>query len=170
MTDRPAPQGRVEALWLKTRHRGPMQPVAEAQLIAGQGLVGSVGRSKRRQVTLIEQERWQGFMAELDASIEPSARRANIMLSGIRLTDTRKQRLRIGDVVVEIGGHTTPCERMEEALQGLQAAMAPEWGGGAFAQVLNDGVVRVGDGVGWEDEQGPAPSAQGPACSPESCQ
>jgi len=26
----------------------------------------------------------------------------------------------------------------------------PDWGGGAFAQVLTDGVIQVGDAVVWE--------------------
>ena len=30
------------------------------------------------------------------------------------------------------------------------AALAPEWGGGAFAQVVTGGVVRVGDPITWE--------------------
>jgi MOSC domain-containing protein YiiM len=50
-----------------------------------------------------------------------------------------------------IAGETTPCERMEEALPGLRAALRPRWGGGAFAQVLRGGAVRVGDRVAWED-------------------
>jgi MOSC domain-containing protein YiiM len=41
---------------------------------------------------------------------------------------------------------------MDEALPGLRAAMGPAWGGGAFAEVLDDGTVSVGDTVTWESE------------------
>ena len=29
--------------------------------------------------------------------------------------------------------------------------MFPEWRGGAFAEVLDDGTIRVGDEIAWED-------------------
>lgn len=119
------------------------------ELIAGQGLAGSVGRSTRRQVTIIEREVWDRAQEQLQAAIPYSARRANLMISGLRLEETRDRVLRIGDALVRIGGHTTPCERMDEACEGLQAMLAPQWGGGAFGQVIRGGTVRVGDRVEW---------------------
>jgi MOSC domain-containing protein YiiM len=141
--------GRLEAIWVKRAHRGKMDEVAEATAIAGKGLEGNVDRSRRRQVTLIEREVWDALMKELDADISPSSRRANLMVSGVKLENTRGRTLRIGNVRLAIGGETTPCERMDEALPGLRAAMRPHWGGGVFAQVLDDGIVTVGDSVEW---------------------
>jgi MOSC domain-containing protein YiiM len=141
--------GRLEAIWVKRAHRGKMDEVAEATAIAGKGLEGNVDRSRRRQVTLIEREVWDALMKELDADISPSSRRANLMVSGVKLENARGRTLRIGNVRLAIGGETTPCERMDEALPGLRAAMRPHWGGGVFAQVLDDGIVTVGDSVEW---------------------
>lgn len=142
--------GRVEAMWLKRAHRGPMDPAREIRLSVEGGIAGGVDRSRRRQVTLIEREVWDRLMRELRGSADPSARRANILLTGIRLPRTRGRVLRIGEARLEIGGELTPCERMDEVIPGLQAVMRPDWGGGVFARVLGDALIHVGDPVEWE--------------------
>ncbi len=142
--------GQLEAIWIKRAHRGPMDAVAEAQLDEGRGLVGNVNRSRRRQVTIIAREAWDRLMAQVGASLDPAARRANLMISGLDLAHTRGRVLRIGDARLVIDGETTPCERMDEASNGLQDAMRVNWGGGAFAQILTGGTIRVGDSIEWE--------------------
>lgn len=142
--------GKLDAIWIKRAHRGPMDEVTEATAIAGQGIAGNVDRSRRRQVTIIEREVWDALVRELGADVPPSSRRANLMVSGVPLMATRGRTLRIGSVRFAIGGETTPCERMDEAFPGLRAAMRPNWGGGVFGQVLDDGIIAVGDAVLWE--------------------
>ena len=60
--------------------------------------------------------------------------------------------LHVGQCRLQVGGELTPCKLMDDVLPGLQAAMRPDWRGGVFAQVLDDGEIRVGDPVRWEDE------------------
>ena len=151
MAQRATPEsGRLEAIWIKRAHRGPMDPVGAADLVEGKGVAGSVDRSRRRQVTILSREAWSACMTELDAQLDPSTRRANLLVSGIQLALMRDRVLRVGDARLLIGGEVTPCERMEEALPGLQEVMRPEWRGGAFAQVLAGATVHVGDFVEWE--------------------
>ncbi|MEP6687686.1 MAG: MOSC domain-containing protein [Gemmatimonadales bacterium] len=142
--------GRLEAIWIKRVHRGPMDPVHAATLVAGQGLVGNADQGRRRQVTLIEREVWGRLMAATGGDEPPSARRANLMVSGCSLLATRDRVLRVGDCRLRIAGETRPCERMDEALEGLRTAMQTDWGGGAFAEVLDDGVIKIGAEVRWE--------------------
>jgi MOSC domain-containing protein YiiM len=146
--------GRLEAIWIKRAHRGPMDPVNRGTLVASRGLEGNADQGRRRQVTIIAHEKWADLMRDLGVSISPSVRRANLMISGIELAHSRNRILRIGGTRLRIGGETKPCERMDEAYAGLRRAMASEWGGGVYAEVLEDGEVAVGDEVAW-DPPGP---------------
>lgn len=148
--DPSAAAGRVEALWTKRAHRGVMDPRHEVLFVAGRGIEGNTCRSSTRQVTIIAREQWDAMMRELGGSLDPAARRANIMVSGVDLAMSRGRVLRLGGVRVRIRGETRPCERMDEALAGLRTAMDPAWRGGAFGEVLDDGTVTVGDPVGWD--------------------
>ena len=96
--------GRLEGIWIKRAHRGLMDPVQEAQLDPERGLIGSVDRSRRRQVTLLEAECWARLMRELQTEIDPCARRANLLVSGVSLYETRGRILQIGSVQLVIGG------------------------------------------------------------------
>lgn len=141
---------RLEAIWVKRAKGGPMDPVEFGILEPDRGLHGNANAGGRRQVTIISRERWAELMATLDADLDPSARRANLMISGIDLQATRGLGLRVGGTLLRINGETRPCEQMERACAGLQATMRERWGGGAFAEVIEGGEIRVGDPVEWD--------------------
>jgi len=145
------PGGRLSAIWLKRFKRGPMDPREAATLVSGRGLTGNANQGGRRQVTLISEEGWAEALADLGERVEPSARRANLMVSGIDLEATRGRVLRVGDCRLRISSECTPCEQMDEAFLGLRSALRPHWRAGACAQVLDGGEIRVGDAVAWEE-------------------
>lgn len=137
--------GRVEALWTKRAHRGPMDSADEVLMVENQGIAddANFGRSKR-QVTIIEKEVFDAIREELP-DVEPHMRRANVMVSGLRLAGTRGQTLTLGGARILIYGETRPCNRMDAQVQGLTAALDPEWRGGVFGVVVQAGGVTVGD-------------------------
>lgn len=144
--------GRLEAIWIKRAHGGPMDAAPRATMVAGRGLLSNANQGGRRQVTILEREVWDAFAERLGHDLTPDTRRANLLVSGIALRASRGQTLAIGGVRVHILGETKPCNQMEEALPGLEAALWPDWGGGAFGEVLDDGEIAVGNDVAWVGE------------------
>ena len=143
--------GELKAIWIKRAKRGPMDPVESATLIEQKGLEGNADQGGNRQITLIEQEIWQHLMQEAGGTLDPSERRANLMVHNIPLQGSRKRILRIGECRILIKGETKPCERMDEALEGLRERMYADWQGGAYGRVLTGGTIKVGDAVAWEE-------------------
>ena len=137
--------GRVEQIWIKRAHRGPMDARAEAELVAGRGMVSSADQGGRRQITLLDADEWEARCASLGVTVDPIRRRANVLLRGVDLRTSRGRLVRLGACLLRILGETKPCERMDEAQRGLQTTLFPDWGGGAFAEVVEGGAIRVGD-------------------------
>ena len=137
--------GEVVALWLKRFKGGPMDPVLFAEAVPGRGLAGNANQGGRRQITIIDEERWKEACDAIGVAVDPSARRANVMLRGVDLENTRGRLLRIGPCVVRIYNETRPCEQMEEARTGLRAALAVRWRGGVYGEIVEGGVIRAGD-------------------------
>jgi MOSC domain-containing protein YiiM len=144
----------LRAIWIKRANGGPMDPAAEADLVAGRGIVGNADQGRRRQVTIIDEDVWAEVMRRLGASLDPKARRANLMVRGVGLANSRGRVLRVGACRIRVFSETRPCNNMDEALPGLRAALSDGWGGGCFGEVLDDGRIRVGDPVAWEDDHG----------------
>jgi MOSC domain-containing protein YiiM len=139
----------LHQIWIKRAHRGPMDAAVRAMLVPGRGIAANADQGGRRQVTLIDLERWRELMDRLGADLVTGARRANLVIDSLDLFDSRGKTLRIGSARLHVLGETRPCERMEEALPGLRAAMREHWGGGAYAEVIEGGDISVGDVVEW---------------------
>ena len=143
--------GRLEAIWLKRARLGPMDSVPAADLEAGCGIVGNADYGGRRQVTILDADEWERRVNSLGARLDPSARRANILIRGIDLAESRGRVLAVGASRIRIDGETKPCDLMERALPGLRRALYERWGGGAWGAVVQTGRIAVGDPVAWID-------------------
>ena len=142
--------GTLRGIWVKEAHGEPMTAVDEAQALAGQGFDGGVGEASTRQVTVLAAEAWADVEAMLGVSVDPALRRANLLVACLDLAGTTGRVLRVGDLRLEITGETKPCHQMDSAVDGLRAALEPDWRGGAHGVVLGDATVRMGDPVGWD--------------------
>ncbi len=65
---------------------------------------------------------------------------------GLRLYDARGRRLRD-----QLEARDAQLERDGAETHGLISVMQEDWGGGAYAEVLDDGDIAVGDEVGWTE-------------------
>lgn len=93
-----------------------------------------------RQVLLIEQETLHAL------KLRPGAVKENITTEGIALMSLPpRQRLRVGEALLEITKECKPCERMEEIRHGLRSDL--EGKRGMLALVVEGGRISVGDPV-----------------------
>lgn len=154
----------VARIYLRPASRLPVKEVSVTLAVQDRGLAGDHAGGGRRQVTMLDRDRWLDVCAELGTPLDPGARRANLVLAGVDLQQCVGRRLRIGGAVVEVLGQTRPCELMDRALEGLGSALARDWRGGAYGRILEGGEIRVGDPVRLLDpEPGGQDSVRTPA-------
>ena len=77
----------------------------------------------------MDTERWARIEETIGCSLDPSARRANLLVSGVSLAESRGRILKVGPCRLRLVGETRPCERMDEAFDGLRKVMQEDWGG-----------------------------------------
>jgi MOSC domain-containing protein YiiM len=111
-----------------------------------QGLIGDrySGRSRKRQVTLFQQEHIQAIESYTGQSLSPQIFRRNLLIQGINLLSLKDQIFQIGTVQLQMTGLCHPCSQMEEVL-GPGGYNATRGHGGITATVIAGGFMRLGD-------------------------
>src|SRR5437016_1299356 len=98
----------------RARPRLQMETIDSAMLTLDGGVEGDCrGGPGPRQVTVIVEESWHDAIAELEADLSWTLRRANLLVRGIRLKDSVGSKLRIGDAMIEITEDNPPCRVMD---------------------------------------------------------
>lgn len=148
MSERSGPKrGRVLGIALRSRSRGPMNEVREASAAANGWLAGDHGGSPRRGITFLSREAWAEATDAVGVSLPWHTRRANVCVTGLDLLPLVGRRIRVGEIEVEILDETRPCDEMDAAHPGLQAALRPAGRGGVYGRVRVGGTVSVGDTI-----------------------
>ena len=147
----------VEAIHLCAEAGEPLHAVDEVKAVAGVGLYGdryAVGGgtwSKRfpgvhRHVTLIESEALEALRRDHDIELSAAESRRNILTSGVALNHLVGREFRVGDVVLRGIELCEPCRYLEKVTgRPVRAPLVHR--GGLNAEVVEGGVIRVGDAV-----------------------
>ena len=141
--------GKVIGIATRIEKRAPMVVYASAKITFDKG-VGDDSRGVikgDRQVTVMTVESWEAVCADLDRNLHWTTRRANILIEGVDLENTKGDLLKIGKFHLEITGELKPCYRMDEQKEGLTKALTPNWRGGVMCKILSEGIVSEGDQV-----------------------
>ncbi len=148
--------GTVVAIQIARGAAAPMEQLTEARLIPGRGIEGdryadavgtySAKAGTGREVTLIEEEAVAAVRRDYGITIEPADTRRNIVTRGISLSHLVDREFRAGTALLRGRRLCEPCTHVEE-VSGKRIRAALVHRGGLRADIVVEGVVRVGDTV-----------------------
>jgi len=161
--------GTVQAVCRKAEPGLPKYPVEVVEIISNCGVEGDyhAGKYIRHRYlakkdpaqpnicqvlvvdsTILEHIKTQGI------DLEPGMLGENILVDGINMMGLGAgDRLKIGEVILEVTGVRTPCYQLDDLVPGLLKASSIEFEGelrpntGMMTRVLMGGIVRPGDPV-----------------------
>lgn len=144
----PVRPGVVVWIGVRPARKAPLQSVEAVEVDHAQGLMGDhyLGRSRKRQVTLIASEHLAAIASYLGREVSPLDLRRNIVTRGVNLLALKEAWLQIGEAVLEPTEECHPCSRMEAAF-GPGGYNAVRGHGGLTARVVRGGRVRLGDAI-----------------------
>lgn len=136
----------------------PASSVSEARAVAGRGLEGdryfdNAGTFSEElpgpdsELTLIEVEEVEALRSEYGVEIEPADIRRNIVTRGVSLNDLIGLEFRVGEARVRGLRLAEPCNHLVEVTGEPRVLDGLVHKAGIRAQILADGVIRVGDTI-----------------------
>ena len=154
-------KGNVVSISIAKAGSEPMVSLDQVKAVAGQGLEGDRYFLRQgtftdnpdttgRQVTLIESEAIDALERDYGVKIDQKDARRNIVTRGVALNHLVGREFRVGDVTMRGVRLDEPCNHMaslvnEELKDKIRLGLMHR--GGLRADILNDGVIRVGDTV-----------------------
>ena len=149
-------EGVVVSIHLAPAARVPLVAVDEARAVPGKGLEGdryfaqagtySTLPGTGRALTLIEDEALESLYDEGGIELPPGASRRNLVTRGVPLNHLVNREFCVGAVRLRGMRLCEPCTYLERLTQaGVRRALVHR--GGLRAEILTEGVIRVGDPV-----------------------
>ncbi len=151
----------VVSIHITPQAGGEMQEVPAVEAVAGQGLKGdryyrregtySGKKDDLRQVTLIEIEALEALERDYHLSLSPRESRRNIATRGVALNHLVGKRFCVGEALLLGVELCEPCGYLEQKT-GKPVRLGLIHRGGLRAQILEGGLIRVGDAIQVLDE------------------
>lgn len=133
-----------------------MVAISSARLHIGRGIEGdryfrhtgtySHKPNPGREVTLIEIEAIDALKRDYGIDLNPGDARRNIVTRGVALNHLVGETFQVGEVILHGVGLCEPCSHLAKLTQ-KEILPALVHRGGLRAQIIRDGIVRVGDKV-----------------------
>jgi MOSC domain-containing protein YiiM len=136
---------RVISIHVAPGARLPVKSVESVVAEAGKGLVGDrYHGTKHRHVSVQSAESLAEAAEIFGRPIDAGGTRRNLTISHGEVPRTPGDRLRIGEVLLEVVRVAAPCKLLDDTLgRGAQEALRRK--GGSIFRVLEGGKIRVGD-------------------------
>lgn len=141
-------EGKVISISITAVAEDPMQFVDEVRAIPGRGLEGDryfdhPKMEPKRELTLVAAEAIEAFRSEYQIDFGLDGTRRNVITRGVPLNDLVGKEFWVGDVKARGLQLCEPCATLQrlshpKVLPGLVHR------GGLRAQILNEGMIRVG--------------------------
>ena len=135
----------IEAIHIGPEESGPLQAVESVRAVAGKGLEGDRnfregGAKPGQALTLVEAEKVE------DVGLEQGATRRNVTVRGVQLNDLVGKTFKVGEVECYGVELCEPCEHLQSMTRpGIIKDLVHR--AGINADILTDGVIRVGDSI-----------------------
>jgi MOSC domain-containing protein YiiM len=153
----PAWTGTLRAIYTAPEAKAPMRALDAVRAVPGRGLEGdryfkgegafSRWPGARREVTLIAAEALAAAEEAYGVAVSDGEHRRNLVVAGVPLTDLIKAEFVVGDVRMRGARVCAPCKYLVRVTGQEEIFDALVGRGGLRAEVLTEGVIRVGDGV-----------------------
>jgi MOSC domain-containing protein YiiM len=136
-------QGHVVSIHITSVAEGAMRGLVEVNAKAGVSEKPKPGR----QITLIEAEAIEALERELGMVLEPGETRRNLITRGVALNHLVGREFSVGEVRLRGYELCEPCGTLARMTGKPQILPGLVHRGGLRAEILEGGVIRVGDSV-----------------------
>ena len=154
----------IENIFVSTSQSSKQSACDSVELKAHKGIVGDRYFGKMRHpgqnVTLVEAEEIEAFCTQTGRQTDLTLTRRNIVTRGVRLNALVGKEFRIGKVLLRGVELCEPCSKLAGALATpsvLAKEVVDRWAhrAGLRADVLESGVISIGDSVNTNIAQAP---------------